>query len=89
VNNIVRHSGCLRAEFGVHIQQRRLLLWVHDDGQGLSASGNSQGHGLASMEQRIRSLGGEWNISSEPGHGTAVSVSVPLGRDSSPKTLRK
>jgi signal transduction histidine kinase len=89
VNNIVRHSGCRRVEFGLHIQQHRLLLWVHDDGKGLSVPGNGHGHGLASMEQRIRSLGGEWKISSEPGHGTAVSVSVPLGHDSSPKTLRK
>jgi signal transduction histidine kinase/ligand-binding sensor domain-containing protein len=89
VNNIVRHSGCRRAEFGLKVQQHRLLLWVHDDGKGLSVPGNGHGHGLASMEQRIRSLGGEWKISSEPGHGTAVSVSVPLGHDSSPKTLRK
>jgi signal transduction histidine kinase len=89
VNNIVRHSGCRRAEFGLHIQQHRLLLWVRDDGHGMSVSGNGHGHGLASMEQRIRDLGGEWKISSEPGRGTAVSVSVPLGHELARKPLPK
>ncbi len=33
-----------------------------------------QGYGLASMRQRAGAIGGEWQIESEPGRGTRVSV---------------
>ena len=33
-----------------------------------------QGFGLSSMRQRASAIGGEWQIASEPGHGTRVSV---------------
>jgi two-component sensor histidine kinase len=90
MNNIVRHSSCKRAEIRLHIEQHSLLLSVRDDGKGLAKSGNGRGHGLDSMEQRVRSLGGDWKISSEPGHGTTISVSVPLDHDPTRKRrLRK
>jgi signal transduction histidine kinase len=33
-----------------------------------------QGFGLASMRQRANAIGGEWQIASDPGRGTRVSV---------------
>ncbi|HKE20870.1 MAG TPA: two-component regulator propeller domain-containing protein [Bryobacteraceae bacterium] len=90
VNNIVRHSGCKRAEIRLHTDRHCLWLHVRDDGKGLAESGNGHSHGLASMEQRVRSLRGGWEISSEPGKGTAILVSIPLDREPARKRpLRK
>ena len=36
-----------------------------------------QGFGLESMRERADAIGGEWNIDSEWGAGTTVSVRVP------------
>ena len=52
-------------------------LAVADDGDGMSQSPElsaRRGFGLASMRQRAVAIGGEWQIESEPGHGTRVSV---------------
>jgi signal transduction histidine kinase/ligand-binding sensor domain-containing protein len=83
MNNVVRHSSCRRVDIRLHIEQHSLLLSVRDDGKGLSKSGNGHGQGLASMEQRVRSLGGDWKVLSETGYGTTICVSVPLDREPS------
>jgi signal transduction histidine kinase len=36
-----------------------------------------QGFGLSNMRERAESLGGQWQIESEPGAGTSVSVRIP------------
>ena len=52
-------------------------LAVADDGVGMEQSPElsaRQGFGLASMRQRAGAIGGEWQIESQPGRGTRVSV---------------
>ena len=36
-----------------------------------------EGFGLTSMRQRASAIGGEWQIESQPGAGTRVSVRLP------------
>ncbi|RPJ80429.1 MAG: hypothetical protein EHM13_12040, partial [Acidobacteria bacterium] len=78
VHNALRHAGCNRVEVTLGTRQRRLLLRVSDNGKGFPLSGNGHGHGLASMEQRAREMGGRLQVSSEPGRGTVVALNVPL-----------
>jgi signal transduction histidine kinase len=54
-----------------------LILAVADDGVGMEQSPELSarlGFGLSSMRQRASAIGGDWQIESEPGHGTRVSV---------------
>jgi signal transduction histidine kinase len=78
VQNIVRHAQCRRVEVDLHVDQHRLVLRLSDDGKGVGVETNGRGHGLANMRQRARALGGELRISSEPGRGTVIILSVPL-----------
>jgi len=78
VHNAVKHAGCNRVEVSVAIDQRQLSLRVTDNGNGFANPGNGHGHGLASMEQRARGMGGRLRVSSEPGRGTVVALTVPL-----------
>jgi len=82
INNVARHSRCAHAEVFLDLQGPQLRMKVCDDGQGfrLGQSGDGQGHGLASMEQRARRLGGHLEITSEPGRGTTVTLAIPLAR---------
>jgi signal transduction histidine kinase len=60
------------------------VLSVEDDGHGFapaSASGTQAargGHGLANIRNRLAQIGGEAEVSSQPGKGTQVRLSVPL-----------
>jgi tetratricopeptide (TPR) repeat protein len=54
---------------------------VADDGAGIdpaAAHGDAGGLGLASIKERARLLGGRCVITSAPGAGTRIAVSVPL-----------
>jgi signal transduction histidine kinase len=77
VGNAVRHG---RART-ISLQLRDtggVWLRVTDDGDGfdLAAPRSSQSYGLTSMRERAESLGGRFDISSTPGAGTTIEVSV-------------
>jgi signal transduction histidine kinase len=77
VNNIVRHSGCDRAEVNLSVEGPRLVLEVTDNGRGFDASNGSGGNGLQSMRRRAASLGGEFHLTSR--NGTTITLRVPYG----------
>jgi signal transduction histidine kinase len=62
-----------------------VLLEIHDDGEGfdLPKANISLGHGLANMQTRARGVGGDIEITSEPGEGTTVLAWVPFRREPS------
>jgi signal transduction histidine kinase len=55
-------------------------LEVSDDGCGFDPQtvGEKGGLGLTSIRERVEGLGGELNIVSSPGQGTALKVNVNL-----------
>jgi len=60
---------------------------VRDTGQGMTEPlerlMGKNGHlGLISMYERARAWGGRLTLESQPGHGTTVRVSIPVGQPS-------
>jgi signal transduction histidine kinase len=52
---------------------------IADDGVGMEQRPElyaRQGFGLSSMRQRAGAIGGEWQIESQPGAGTRISVRI-------------
>ena len=80
VTNIARHSGASKARVDLQLVRHELRLSIADDGKGFDTSGSFDGNGLASMRKRVAQLGGELAISSAPGFGTQVKLSVKLRR---------
>ena len=83
LTNVARHAGATRVRIELTNDDRRLYLRIEDDGRGL-APGAHQGVGLLSMRERANALGGTFAVSSLPGGGTLVAVSIPLERDDEP-----
>ena len=76
--NAARHSGAAHAEVTLSCRDGRLNVTVIDEGVGFSRVGQDEpGIGLAGMEERAELLGGWLRITSRPGVGTRVEVSVP------------
>jgi signal transduction histidine kinase len=78
IENALKHSGS--AQVLVHLEGGGgvLALTIADDGVGFDVDRAwATGLGLASMRERIQSIGGEFHIRSTPGAGTRVSVTVP------------
>ena len=76
--NAARHSGAAQAEVSLSHRDGRLTVVVADEGTGFSRVDQDEpGIGLAGMEERAELLGGMLRITSRPGRGTRVELSVP------------
>jgi len=80
LRNIKRHSGATRAEVCLEGNGDKLYLSVSDRGKGFDVNEYSarDGIGIRSMEERLRSLGGQLEIHSQPMKGTTIEASLPL-----------
>jgi two-component system NarL family sensor kinase len=82
VANSLRHARADHATIELVILRDRVRLSISDDGQGFDAeklaSGMRAGYGIIGMNERARLLGGALQLSSSPGKGTHIEVTVPL-----------
>jgi two-component system, NarL family, sensor kinase len=79
VRNVQKHSGSRQALVELNEGDGTLHLRVSDTGTGFDPASldSSPGIGLLSMEERLRSMGGELSVQSSPGAGTMVEASIP------------
>jgi PAS domain S-box-containing protein len=81
LGNVHRHSGSPTATIRVAREAAAIILEVADQGHGLSMCVDgvapSLGVGIAGMSERLRQLGGRFEIKSSP-HGTTVRAIVPV-----------
>jgi len=75
LTNVVRHAQACTCTVSVQVNDT-LDLEVTDDGRGLPAACHA-GVGLHSMRERAAELGGTFDITSTPGQGTRLRVSLP------------
>ena len=81
VTNSLKHSGASEIAVSARVEGERLVVEVADDGRGFLPEDVHGRGGLLHMEDRARSLGGRLEISSEPGRGTTVAASFPVGSE--------
>ena len=60
-----------------------LVIEIRDDGKGMVVKDlhSDVDFGLLGMRERAQSLGGEFQLISEPGHGVKIRVIIPLRTD--------
>jgi signal transduction histidine kinase len=81
LRNVAKHAGAMHVFLSLTYDEDRILLQVEDDGRGFTPQDRhtvQQGLGLVSMGERVRLLEGTLTVTSDPGQGTRVSVSIPL-----------
>lgn len=80
LTNVAKHSGVRRATVRVHGRDGGALVVVEDRGLGFDPEAVSPGFGVAeSIVGRVRDAGGDAHVTSRPGRGTTVWISVPRG----------
>ncbi|MDQ4127161.1 MAG: PAS domain-containing protein [Actinomycetota bacterium] len=79
LTNARRHSGARHVEVRLQTEGGTLLAEVADDGRGFDSVAARRGVGLVGMRERVEAVGGEIEVTSQPGEGTKVTVRVPLG----------
>ena len=77
--NAAKHAKAKNVQIALWTTNDRALMEIRDDGNGFDVDHltTSIGHGLANMQTRVTSVGGEVEITSRIGEGTTVLVWVP------------
>jgi len=78
VTNARRHGAAGHVAVAVTFGAADTRLEVTDDGAGFEPAGEHTGFGLLGMRERAALLGGAVDVSSEPGSGTRIAVTVPV-----------
>ncbi len=80
LTNIHKHAQASQVRIDLSDHEGVLTLEVQDDGRGMSPDmlKKPQSFGLKGLQERARRAGGWLDVSSRPGHGTSVIVSMPL-----------
>ncbi|MBH0179759.1 MAG: PAS domain S-box protein [Nitrospira sp.] len=79
--NIIKHAKTARVEIELTCGGQEITLSIYDSGVGFDLKeiqARHPGLGLVNMRERARSVGGHFDIQSEPGRGTHITVQIPL-----------
>ena len=80
LTNVARHARATRVDVELAVSEDRFQLEVVDNGVGIADSdlNGRKSLGLLGMHERALLFGGDVKITGTPGHGTRVSVSIPI-----------
>jgi signal transduction histidine kinase len=79
LTNVVRHAGATQVWLRISVRDGQLIVEVSDNGHGFDPHNHQAGDdGIANMEERLQSVGGECRITSNAREGTTVCFRAPL-----------
>jgi len=77
LQNAATHAHAKNAKVSVTYHPQRVQVEISDDGVGFQPE-RTRGMGILGMEERVRQLGGTFDLESRPGKGTIVRAVFPL-----------
>jgi PAS domain S-box-containing protein len=80
LENIAKHSRAKRVSVRLSFKTEAVVLTIQDDGAGFDpeAVKGYGGLGLISMKERAYSVNGKLTILAQQGHGTQITLEIPL-----------
>lgn len=88
LTNITRYARASQVHVTLCRRDLELCLQVQDNGQGFDVSNgpHKKTFGLLGMRERALALGGKMAITSTPGQGTVIDVTIPVDLDTTKET---
>lgn len=83
LNNVLKHARASRVRMVTRHHGSYVEIRVEDDGAGFDLQTIQHGRGLKSQIKRAQALGGKLRVDSSPGHGTRLSLRLPVERKGS------
>lgn len=78
LRNIQKYAQASKVEICVDLEEHDLVMMINDNGVGFDITKVKKGIGIANMKRRAELFGGIAKISSTPGKGCQVLVTIPL-----------
>lgn len=76
ISNTIKYAKATMLRISMHYRGDTFLLMITDDGIGFDVDSASNGIGLVNMKNRANMLKADLQIASEPGKGTALTLTL-------------
>lgn len=86
LTNIVKHADARNISIVISHDDSGVIILIEDDGKGFDVERETteitvdKGLGIASMRERMRMIGGIFDIDSQQGKGTCITLRIPCKR---------
>lgn len=78
LTNVSKHARASRVDISLKLEQDLVTLIIEDDGKGLDKQlSYESGIGLIGMQERVKILGGHFQIESEANQGVKITITLP------------
>ena len=80
MNNALKYASASQVRLSGERMEDHFLLVCEDDGLGFETDEKTKGggYGLGNMQSRAKQMGGDLQITSVPGQGSRIALSVPI-----------
>ncbi len=78
LRNIQKHSNATTINLSIFKKDGSLLLNIKDNGLGCDPENTRAGIGIANMKRRVELFAGDFKLSSIPGVGCELEISIPV-----------
>ena len=79
LNNVARHSGASEVQLRLELVGGVFRVQVRDNGRGFhAAEALARGRGVENMRSRLELLPGRWELQTQPGQGTVITMEYTL-----------
>jgi len=77
LTNALRHANATHIAIALDGTEQGVQVTVSDDGRGIDPNA-PPGRGLRGMQERVRALGGSFEIEGAPQGGTSIRIAIPV-----------
>src|SRR5690606_19816996 len=77
LNNAIKHASPTMISIKVEKPTDHWVISIKDDGIGFDLNQASNGQGLRNLQSRMKTIGGNIEVSSAPGEGTHIRLLLP------------
>lgn len=76
--NIIKYANASNVKLSLKEENALLRFLIEDNGVGFNPSQKRPGIGITNMQTRVETLSGTFQIFSQPGEGTTITIDIPV-----------
>jgi signal transduction histidine kinase len=78
ITNSIKHAECSFITIDIKAMERHLRINYSDNGKGMLPGRQAGGIGLQNIQERVRSLNGDFQLHNAWPEGYSIDISIPL-----------
>lgn len=87
LQNAVKHAQCNNIDLELEADAKHIKLSITDDGKGFVVKKGKKGIGMRNIASRTKKIDGTWDIASEVGKGTKITLVIPMNENNDIKNV--